>query len=403
MRIETSSPETGSASRAGGPDATPPRDASGARRGRRQPRNKTEVFGKTRGKTAANPRGADRKQTASGAAVPRFARALRRSTDRAPGYTRRLVGGRFAYFDADGARIREPVTIARIDALAIPPAYTDVWICADDCGHLQATGRDARGRKQYRYHPRWRDERDRDKFAKLADFARALPRIRARVAADLRRRGLPRDKVVAAIVRLLDSTLVRIGNAEYVRENASYGLTTLRKHHLRDDGRALKLCFNGKHGIGHEIVVAESDVVRVIRRCAALPGRQLFRHDDGRGTHKITAADVNAWLHEAGGDAFTAKDYRTWAASAAALARLRACEPPRNARAARSALARVARDVAALLRNTPAVCRNSYIHPAVVEAFAAGELPALRCRVRRAGLGTDERLLATLLEACPPR
>ncbi|TDV37836.1 DNA topoisomerase-1 [Paraburkholderia caballeronis] len=334
-------------------------------------------------------------------AAPR-ARALRRSSDLTPGYTRRLQGDRFAYFDTDGRRIRDAETIARIDSLAIPPAYTDVWICADELGHLQATGRDARGRKQYRYHPRWRDARDRDKFAKLAGFARALPRIRARVAADLRQRGLPSDKVAAAIVRLLDSTLVRIGNEEYVRENASYGLTTLCKRHLRTDGQRLTLCFNGKHGISHEVPVDDPDVVRVIRDCAEHRGRALFRYVDANGVHKISAADVNAYLHAAGGDAFTAKDYRTWAASAIALERLRAAEPPRSARAARSAVVQVAREVAALLRNTPAVCRASYIHPAVIEAFAAGELPALRCRVRSAGLSIAERRLATLLSACTP-
>lgn len=392
MRIDTSSQETGVASRAAGTDMTPPRVA------------------RTRGRASPNKANASTKATAVPATLlapddttPRArSRALRRSSDRTPGYTRRAEGERFAYYDIEGARIRDADTIARIDSLAIPPAYTDVWICTDDCGHLQATGRDARGRKQYRYHPRWRDERDSDKFAKLAGFARALPRIRARVAADLRLAGLPRDKVIAAIVRLLDSTLVRIGNAEYVRENASYGLTTLRKRHLRADGRTLKLCFNGKHGIVHEVIVDDAEVARIVRRCAELPGRELFRYMDGNATRKITASDVNAWLHAAAGDPFTAKDYRTWAASAAALDRLRAVEPPKSARAARSALAQVVREVADLLRNTPTVCRNSYIHPAIVDAFSAGELQALRCRVRRAGLSTEERMLATLLDARPP-
>jgi len=214
---------------------------------------------------------------------------------------------------------------------------------------------------------------------------------------------LPREKVVATIVRLLDSTLVRIGNAEYVRDNASYGLTTLRKRHLRTDGGALKLCFNGKHGIEHEVTIEDPVVARIVRLCAALPGRELFCYTDDTGTHKVTATEVNAWLHEAGGDAFTAKDYRTWAASAVALNLLRAAEPPRSARAARSTVAQVAREVAALLRNTPAVCRSSYIHPAIVDAFAAGELPLLRCRVRLAGLSLEERMLATLLDNCAPR
>ncbi|HEY1612015.1 MAG TPA: DNA topoisomerase IB [Paraburkholderia sp.] len=335
--------------------------------------------------------------------MPGHPARLTRSSDETCGYTRRLSGKRFAYFDGDGKRIRDADVIARIDALAIPPAYTDVWICPDESGHLQATGRDARGRKQYRYHPSWRDQRDRDKFGKLAGFARALPRIRARVAADLRLRGLPRDKVVAAIVRLLDSTLVRIGNAEYVRENASYGLTTLRKRHLRSEGRTLQLCFNGKHGIAHEVTIDDAAVARVVRRCAGLPGRELFRYTAGDGTHKVTAADVNAWLHEAAGEAFTAKDYRTWAASAVALDLLRAAEPPRSNTAARRTIAQVAREVAVLLRNTPAVCRNSYIHPTVVEAFIAGALPALRCRVRLARLSPRDRMLATLLEARAPR
>lgn len=392
MRIDTLSQPGGSTARSPGSDARSHPSSPPARTTTR-PRKPSRRLAQTR--TAVPP----------ALLAPDHAKAppLTRSNDQSPGFTRRPAGKRFAYFDVNGARIRDPETIARIDALAIPPAYTDVWICTDECGHLQATGRDARGRKQYRYHPRWRDERDRDKFGKLAGFSRALPRIRARVAADLQLRGLPRDKVVAAIVRLLDSTLVRIGNAEYVRENASYGLTTLRKRHLRTEGRTLMLCFNGKHGIGHEIAVADPQVARIVRACAALPGRELFRYTDGNGTHKVTAADVNAWLHEAGGDTFTAKDYRTWAASAVALALLRMAEPPRSARAARSTVVQVTREVAALLRNTPAVCRSSYIHPAIVDAFAAGELPALRCRVRRAGLSTEERMLATLLDACTPR
>lgn len=394
MRIDPSSDRIEPASQADGASAQQRRSSlpSGAAPSRKRPHR----LAQTRG--AVPPTLLQNERSDETGVAP-----LMRSSDRAPGYTRRLVGKRFAYFDTDGARIRDPATIARIDALAIPPAYTDVWICTDDCGHLQATGRDARGRKQYRYHSRWRDHRDRDKFAKLAGFARALPRIRARVAMDLTLRGLPRAKVVAAIVRLLDSTLVRIGNAEYVRENASYGLTTLRKRHLRNDRRGLKLCFNGKHGIEHEVAIGDPVVARVVRRCAALPGRELFRYVDDSGTHKVTAADVNAWLHEAGGDAFTAKDYRTWAASAVALDLLRAADPPRTARAARSTITGVAREVATLLRNTPAVCRNSYIHPAIVDAFTAGELSSLRCRVRRAGLSVEERMLASLLDTCKPR
>ncbi|HTH61400.1 MAG TPA: DNA topoisomerase IB [Paraburkholderia sp.] len=397
MRIDTdtSAANTGPAPRTG---------ATGPQRRRRAPsrpasaRKRSRPLAETRAAVPAALLAADASTNARRAAT-----RLTRSSDRAPGYTRRLIGKRFAYFDSDGARIRDADTIARIDSLAIPPAYTDVWICADACGHLQATGRDARGRKQYRYHPSWRDQRDRDKFAKLAGFADALPRIRARVAAGLRLAGLPRDKVIAAIVRLLDSTLVRIGSDEYVRDNASYGLTTLRKRHLRTDGSALKLCFNGKHGIGHEIAVTDPRVARVVRRCAELPGRELFRYVDGDGTRKVTAADVNAWLHEAGGDTFTAKDYRTWAASAVALALLRVAAPPASQRAARRAVMEATREVAALLRNTPAVCRNSYIHPAVVDAFASGALPSLRCRIRRAGLSDEERRLATLLDACTPR
>jgi len=392
MRIDTlSTDQSGPASRAGSTDVR--RQGSSRPPGNASAPKPTRTLAQTRNAVPATLRASDTNGTTG------RARPLTRSSDCTPGYTRRLVGKRFAYFDSEGARIRDPETIARIDALAIPPAYTDVWICADDCGHLQATGRDARGRKQYRYHPRWRDQRDRDKFAKLAGFARALPRIRARVAADLRLPGLPRDKVIAALVRLLDSTLVRIGNTEYVRENASYGLTTVRKRHLRSDGRGLKLCFNGKHGIEHEIPIADRDVARIVRRCVALPGRELFRYTDGNGTHNVTAADVNTWLHAAGGDAFTAKDYRTWAASAVALDRLRAAEAPRSQRAARSTIVEVTREVAALLRNTPAVCRNSYIHPGILNAFMAGELATLRCRVRRPGLNAEERMLATLLDA----
>jgi DNA topoisomerase-1 len=322
---------------------------------------------------------------------------LRHADDTRPGYTRKLLKGEFAYFDADGKQIDNPDEIARINALAIPPAYADVWICPDPRGHLQATGRDARGRKQYRYHPRWRETRDANKYERLAAFGQALPKIRARVARDLKLPGMPCDKVIAAIVQLLDATLIRIGSVEYARDNQSYGLTTLRKKHLKIEAGQLRFRFRGKSGIEHDVAIDHPRVKRIVRRCAELPGHDLFQYIDDDGTrHTVGSADINDYLKRASDADFTAKDYRTWAGSVYALAALRRLLCSSAAEARRHIVATV-KEVAALLRNTPAVCRRCYIHPVVIEAFEADGLQGLLdCRARR-GLRVDEAAFAALL------
>nr|WP_259295170.1 DNA topoisomerase IB [Paraburkholderia sp. DHOC27] len=322
---------------------------------------------------------------------------LRHADDTRPGYSRKQLKDGFAYFDVNGKRIDDADEIARINALAIPPAYADVWICPDPRGHLQATGRDARGRKQYRYHPRWRETRDADKYERLAAFGRALPRIRARVARDLKLDGMPCDKVVAAIVQLLDSTLIRVGSAEYARDNQSYGLTTLRKKHLKIKAGQLRFQFRGKSGIEHDVSIDNPRVKRIVRRCAELPGHDLFQYIDDDGTrHTVGSADINDYLKRASDADFTAKDYRTWAGSVYAFAALRRLLCTSAAEARRHLVATV-KEVASLLRNTPAVCRKCYIHPVVIAAFEADELQGIgACRPRR-GLRVDETAFATLL------
>ncbi|QTD94964.1 DNA topoisomerase IB [Burkholderia anthina] len=338
------------------------------------------------------------KQTAPQANARTPAAQLRHVDDRRPGYTRRRMRNGFAYYGQDGMRIRDADEIARIDALAIPPAYTDVWICMDPRGHLQATGRDTRGRKQYRYHPLWRATRDANKYARMEDFARALPRIRARVARDLALPGMPRDRIVATIVRLLDTTLARIGNAEYARENASYGLTTLRKRHVTIRAGQVRLHFTGKSGIEHDVAVEDPRVGRIVRRCAELPGHELFQYVDGDGTrHSVGSSEVNDYLRGAAGAEFTAKDYRTWAGSVQALALLRRI-PHQGVTHARKQIVETVRIVADRLRNTPAVCRRCYIHPVVLDTFEAGLLAALEVRRTPRGLRVDEAAFVALLE-----
>jgi DNA topoisomerase-1 len=322
---------------------------------------------------------------------------LRHADDSRPGYTRKRIGERFAYFDLDGKRIDDADEIARINALAVPPAYADVWICPDPRGHLQATGRDARGRKQYRYHPLWRETRDADKYDRMAAFAHALPRIRARVARDLRREGMPREKVVAAIVHLLDSTLIRIGSVEYARENRSYGLTTLRKKHLKIEAGKVRFRFSGKSGIEHDVTVDHPRIGSIVRRCAELPGHDLFQYLDDDGTRRaVGSADINDYLREASLADFTAKDYRTWAGSVFALAALRQLVCESAAEAHRHVVTTV-KEVAALLRNTPAVCRRCYIHPEIISAFEAGELGTLLPKATLRGLKVDEAAFVALL------
>lgn len=323
---------------------------------------------------------------------------LRYVDDTRPGYTRRRLRGHFVYFDTRGERIRDPAVVARINKLAIPPAYTDVWICPHPGGHLQATGRDARGRKQYRYHADWRTFRDADKYGRLLAFGKALPRVRETITAHLEAPGLTREKMLATVVYLLDVTLVRVGNAAYARENRSYGLTTLRNRHVEVHGNTVRFHFRGKSGVEHDVSVEDPRLARIIRRCVDLPGQELFQYIDETGERRVVdSADVNAYLRDLTGADFTAKDYRTWAGSVLALALLRE-RSSENASDARRQVVEVIAAVAHRLGNTPAVCRKCYVHPAVVDAFLAGELNALPPARARKGLRREEAALLRFLE-----
>jgi DNA topoisomerase-1 len=307
----------------------------------------------------------------------RFPTPVRPSRDCDPGITREKTRGGFRYRNARGQVIRDRGTLARIRALVIPPAWTKVWICRTANGHLQAVGRDARGRKQYLYHPSFRARRDDAKFSRLAAFGRALRRIRARVSADLARPGLPRDKVLAAVVRMLDRTQLRIGNHEYRRTNKSFGLSTLLDHHVTISSRRVRVKFSGKSGVRHEREVTDRKLAEVVRRCRDVPGQHLFQYrDDRRRPRAVGSTDVNDYIRRASGGEFTAKDFRTWAGTVLAAARLAVEELPESAKAAERIVVKVIREVAERLGNTPAVCRKSYIHPRVIEAFAEGKLPS---------------------------
>jgi DNA topoisomerase I len=323
---------------------------------------------------------------------------LRYVDDSRPGYTREWKNGAFVFFNTQGNPLSDDADIKRINALAIPPAYTNVWICPDSRGHLQATGRDARGRKQYRYHPHWRETRDATKYERMLAFSAVLPKLRARVTRDLELEGMPRDKVLATVVRLLDTTLIRVGSEEYARENKSYGLTTLRKKHLSVKSGTLRFQFRGKSGIEHDVSVNDARIARIIKRCMDLPGHDLFQYLDASGErHTVSSSDINDYLHDITGADFTAKDYRTWAGSVFALAALRKLAWETVTEARKHVVGTI-KEVSKILRNTPAVCRKCYIHPAVIEAFEAGELADELPPSRRSGLKTDEATLAIFLE-----
>ncbi|WP_346764910.1 DNA topoisomerase IB [Caulobacter sp. 602-2] len=305
--------------------------------------------------------------------------------DQEQGLARIGKPGAFSYADADGRTVKDEATLARIHALVIPPAWTSVWICPDPNGHIQAAGRDQKGRKQYRYHPDWRADRDARKYERMAAFGRALPRLRKRVEADLSRRGLPREKVLAAVVRLLELTLIRVGNDEYAKTNKSFGLTTLQKRHLKLAGGGAVFEFRGKSGKTHRTGFRDRRLARIIRACQDLRGQRLFQYLDEDGQRRsIESHDVNDYIRAVAGEDFSAKDFRTWYGSLAALEALSLQPLPATKTEAKKAMNLCIKAVAGLLGNTPAVCRAAYIHPRVLEAFETSALPRRRPRSARA-------------------
>ena len=303
---------------------------------------------------------------------------LRYITDGTKGIQRKRVGQKFRYIAPDDTPVRDAETLQRIRSLAIPPAYTDVWICTSPKGHLQATGRDARGRKQYRYHPRWREVRDESKHGRMIAFGHSLPKIRKACQEHMGLRRLPREKVLATIVRLLEMTLIRIGNEEYARSNQSYGLTTMRNRHLKVKGSKLEFAFKGKSGKRFKIDLQDRRLARIVKKCQDLPGQDLFEYiDDEGGLHRIGSSDVNASLREVSGEDITAKDFRTWYATVLAAMALEEIESVDSEAASKRNIVRAIEHVAERLGNTPAVCRKSYVHPAILEAYQHGSLPPI--------------------------
>ena len=326
------------------------------------------------------------------------AEGLRYSLDHEPGLARLGEAGRFEYRDAKGEPVRDAATLERIRALAIPPAWTDVWICADERGHLQATGRDARGRKQYRYHTAWRETRDANKFDQLADFAKALPGIRRRVSADLALEGLPRRKVLAAIVRLLESTCIRIGNERYAEQNDSFGLTTMRNRHVKVEGARIEFRFRGKSGTFHRIAVDDPRLARVVGHLRDLPGQELFQYlDENDAVQSVSSSDVNEYLREIAGREITTKNFRTWAGSVFVAGELSREPGPASA----TRISRAVREAAQRLGNTPAICRKSYVHPRVLDP-ATWRQTRRRPASRPRGLRADEVNLLQILRAPAP-
>ena len=296
---------------------------------------------------------------------------LRYVTDDIPGIERKRAGKKgFAYIDTNGDRIRDPDEIRRIDALAIPPAYKNVWICPFANGHLQATGRDAKGRKQYRYHPLWRSIRDQSKFTRMLVFSQSLPQIRQRLEHDLSLPGLPKEKVLATIIRLMELTRVRVGNEEYARSNQSYGLTTLRDEHVDIKGSKIQFHFRGKSGVEHEIELADKRLAKIVKRCQDIPGQELFQYRDATGEYQaIDSGDVNAYLKAITEQDFTAKDFRTWAGTVLAAAELADIGTFTSETGAKKNIVQAIKTVASYLRNRPATCRKYYIHPAILDAY----------------------------------
>jgi DNA topoisomerase-1 len=314
-----------------------------------------------------------------------------------PGITRRQRGKGFVYVKANGKRLTDADELFRIKSLVIPPAWTDVWICPNWHGHIQATGRDARGRLQYRYHEKWRQVRDESKYGRMIAFAKALPKIRSRVRRDLRKKALPREKVLAAVVKLLETTLIRVGNAEYAKDNRSFGLTTIHNHHAKVRGSKVHFEFRGKSGVEHAIEIEDPRLAKIVRACQDLPEQELFEYidDDDGSRHDVTSTDVNAYLKEITGQEFTAKDFRTWFGTVLAAIALQEFDRfDSQAQAKRNVVAAI-ESVAKKLGNTKAVCRKCYIHPAVIDTYMEGQLvKSLKQRV--------EQKLRRSMHALPP-
>ena len=318
---------------------------------------------------------------------PAAARAagLRYVHDDKPGIRREPAAGGFRYLGAKGEPVEDEATLARIKSLVIPPAWTDVWICPQPNGHLQATGRDARGRKQYRYHPKWRATRDEVKYERMLKFGQALPAIRAEVDRALGLPGLPREKVLATIVYLLEATMMRVGNEEYARTNKSFGLTTLRNRHVKVDGSEIEFRFRGKSGVYHKVKVQDRRLARIIARARDLPGQELFQYVDDEGeTHSIDSSDVNDYLRSITGEEYTAKDFRTWSGTVLAALALQEFEKFDSEAQAKKNIVRAIESVAEKLGNTPSICRKCYVHPAVLDAYLEGTvLEVLRERTEQ--------------------
>jgi len=310
------------------------------------------------------------------------AAGLKYTADDKPGFRRVKHGRAFRYLDARGKPAKAK-DLKRIRSLVIPPAWTDVWICPDPMGHLQATGRDVRGRKQYRYHPKWREVRDDTKYGRMIDFGHALPVIRRRTDGDLRRPGLPRPKVLAAVVKLLEKTFIRVGNDEYARDNRSFGLTTMRDGHVKVSGSTVRFIFRGKSGVEHELNLEDRRLARIVKQCRDLPGQELFQYRDEQGdVVDVGSADVNAYLKDVTGQDFTSKDFRTWAGTVLAAKLLRDYEKVDSEARAKKNVVKAIEQVAKRLGNTRAVCRKAYVHPAVIDAYLDGSM--MRTAAQRA-------------------
>jgi DNA topoisomerase I len=331
---------------------------------------------------------------------------LRHVSDDAPGIKRERSGKNFRYRDPAGKIVRDPETLRRIKSLVIPPAWTEVWICPNPNGHLQATGRDDRGRKQFRYHPRWREIRDETKYARMISFARALPKIRRRVQKDMALPGMPRNKVLATVVRLLEVSLIRVGNDEYAQENNSFGLTTMRNKHVDVHGAELRFHFRGKSGKWHNVDIHDRRLAKIVEQCHDLPGQELFQFVDDDGTrHDVRSEDANQYIREISGQDFTAKDFRTWAGTVLAAMALREFEKFDTKAQAKKNVVAAIELVAAKLGNTAAVCKKCYIHPHVLDSYLDGTLvETLKQRAEKTisksirGLPSEEAAVLGLLQ-----